>query len=201
MAFGVPYQPGFAPGYYPMGQPTAMPDQLAQLRQAAYPQQQQTAQQTAPIIWVQGEEAAKSYLCAPGNSVLLMDSEKSSFYIKTVDASGMPQPLRIFDYAERTAAQKQPTQTVQAQAGEFVTRAVLDALTAQRIEAKDAKIAEQNQQIFAAQLAASQAAQNETLKAYMSGQLAYYNPRPVPAFPVPAPYQYGNCGTCNGCAC
>ena len=104
MAFGVPYQPGFAPGYYPMGQPSAMPDQLAQLRQAAYPQQQQTAQQTAPIIWVQGEEAAKSYLCAPGNSVLLMDSEKSSFYIKT--------------------------QAAQAQAGEFVTRAEFDALAA-----------------------------------------------------------------------
>lgn len=131
MAFGVPYQPGFAPGYYPMGQqmPSAMPDQLAQLRQAAYPQQQ-TAQQTAPIIWVQGEEAAKSYLCAPGNSVLLMDSEKSSFYIKTVDASGMPQPLRIFDYTERTAAQKQPTQAAQVQADEFVTRAEFDALTA-----------------------------------------------------------------------
>lgn len=80
-------------------------------------------------------------------------------------------------------------------------RAILDAMTAQRIEAKDAKIAEQNQQLFAAQLAASQAAQNETLKAYMSGQLAYYNPRPVPAFPVPAPYQYGNCGACNGCGC
>lgn len=80
-------------------------------------------------------------------------------------------------------------------------RAILDALTAQRIEAKDAKIAEQGQQLFAAQLAASQAAQNETFKAYMSGQLAYYNPRPVPAFPVPAPYQYGNCGAgCNGCA-
>lgn len=77
-------------------------------------------------------------------------------------------------------------------------RAVLDALTAQRIEAKDAKIAEQNQQLFAAQLAASQAAQNETLKTYVSGQLAYYNPRPNPAFIVPAPYQYGNCG---GCAC
>lgn len=77
-------------------------------------------------------------------------------------------------------------------------RAILDALTAQRIEAKDAKIAEQSQQLFAAQLAASQAAQNETLKAYMSGQLAYYNPRPVPAFNVPAPYQYGNCG---GCGC
>ena len=131
MAFGVPYQPGYMPNYYPMGQqmPSAMPDQLTQLRQAAYPQQQ-PAQQSSPIIWVQGEEAAKSYLCAPGNSVLLMDSEKSSFYIKTVDASGMPQPLRIFDYAERTAAQKQPTQTVQAQAGEFVTRAEFDALAA-----------------------------------------------------------------------
>ena len=42
MAFGVPYQPGYMPNYYPMGQqmPSAMPDQLAQLRQAAYPQQQ-----------------------------------------------------------------------------------------------------------------------------------------------------------------
>lgn len=130
MAFGVPYQPGFAPGYYPMSN-GAMPDQLSQLRQTAYPQQmQQSAQQAAPIIWVQGEEAAKSYLCAPGNSVLLMDSEKSSFYIKTVDASGMPQPLRIFDYTERTAAQKQPTQAAQVQAGEFVTRAEFDALSA-----------------------------------------------------------------------
>lgn len=132
MAFGVPYQPGFAPGYYPMGQqmPSAMPDQLAQLRQAAYPQQQQTAQQTAPIIWVQGEEAAKSYLCAPGNSVLLMDSEKSSFYIKTVDASGMPQPLRVFDYSERTASQKQPAQTAQKPKEEYVTRQEFNALTA-----------------------------------------------------------------------
>lgn len=77
------------------------------------------------------------------------------------------------------------------------TRAILDALTAQRIEAKDAKIAEQNQQIFAAQLAASQAAQNDTLKNYVSGQFAYYNPRPVPSFAVPAPYQYAGCG----CGC
>lgn len=79
-------------------------------------------------------------------------------------------------------------------------RAILDALTAQRIEAKDAKIAEQNQQLFAAQLAASQEAQNATLKAYLGNQLAYYNPRPVPAFQVPAPYQFANCGnSCGGC--
>lgn len=80
-------------------------------------------------------------------------------------------------------------------------RAILDALTAQRIEAKDAKIAEQNQQLFAAQLAASQASQNETLKTYMQGQFTYYNPRPVPAFPVSAPYQYGNCGCNTSCGC
>lgn len=129
MAFGVPYQPGFAPGYYPMSN-GAMPDQLSQLRQAAYPQQmQQPSQQAAPIIWVQGEEAAKSYLCAPGNSVLLMDSEKSSFYIKTVDASGMPQPLRIFDYTERTA-QKQPEKEPEQQSNNYVTRAEFDALSA-----------------------------------------------------------------------
>lgn len=129
MAFGVPYQPGFAPGYYPMSN-GAMPDQLSQLRQASYPQQmQQPAQQAAPIIWVQGEEAAKSYLCAPGNSVLLMDSEKSSFYIKTVDASGMPHPLRIFDYTERTA-QKQPEKEPEQQSNNYVTRAEFDALAA-----------------------------------------------------------------------
>lgn len=134
MAFGVPYQPGFAPGYYPMGQPTAMPDQLAQLRQAAYPQQQQTAQQTAPIIWVQGEEGAKAYMVAAGNSVLLMDSEDSVFYIKATDTSGMPQPLRIFDYTERTAAKASPQKPVQQPAEEYVTRQEFDALAA-RIDA------------------------------------------------------------------
>lgn len=125
MAFGVPYQPGFAPGYYPMGQPSAMPDQLAQLRQ-----NYQQPQQSAPIIWVQGEEGAKAYMVAAGNSVLLMDSESSVFYIKSTDASGMPQPLRVFDYSERTTSQKQPTQTAQKPKEEYVTRQEFNALTA-----------------------------------------------------------------------
>lgn len=125
MAFGNPYQPGYMPSYYQMGQPSAMPDQLAQLRQ-----NYQQPQQSAPIIWVQGEEGAKAYMVAAGNSVLLMDSENSVFYIKSTDASGMPQPLRVFDYTERTAAQKQPTQAAQVQADEFVTRAEFDALAA-----------------------------------------------------------------------
>lgn len=133
MAFGVPYQqPGFAPGYYPMGQqmPAAMPDQLAQWRQGYQPAQQQAAQQPSPIIWVQGEEGAKAYMVAAGNSVLLMDSENSTFYIKSTDVSGMPQPLRIFDYTERTATQKQLIQAAQTVGNDFVTRAEFDALSA-----------------------------------------------------------------------
>lgn len=122
MAFGVPYQPGFAPGYYPMGQPSAMPDQLAQLRQ-----NYQQPQQSAPIIWVQGEEGAKAYMVAAGNSVLLMDSESSVFYIKSTDASGMPQPLRIFDYTERG---KQAIEKVESKNDKFVTREEFDALRA-----------------------------------------------------------------------
>lgn len=69
-------------------------------------------------------------------------------------------------------------------------RAILDALTAQRIEAKDEKIAAQNQQLFAAQLAASQAAQNQYL-------VQTLRPGPIPAYTVPNPYC---CGPqfCNG---
>ena len=128
----MPYIPyGYQPGYY--GQ--AMPDQLAQLRQNAYQQPMmgqatQPTQGTPSIIWVQGEEGAKAYMVAAGNSVLLMDSENSAFYIKSTDASGMPLPLRAFDYKERTTAAKTPPQTAQQSGVEFVTRAEFNALAA-----------------------------------------------------------------------
>lgn len=77
-------------------------------------------------------------------------------------------------------------------------RGVDQRLTAQEIAAKDAKIAEQAQQLFVANLSASQNAQTLDLRNYVSGQFAYYNPRPVPSFSVPAPYQYASCG---GCGC
>lgn len=73
------------------------------------------------------------------------------------------------------------------------TRAILDALTAQRIEAKDAKIAEQGQQLFVAQLATSQAAQNN----YLLNQL---RPTPIPAYPSCNPWASGSYAGCNGCA-
>lgn len=51
-------------------------------------------------------------------------------------------------------------------------RAILDALTAQRLEAKDERIAEQAAKIQALQLSASQAAQNATLMAAMDANKA-----------------------------
>lgn len=67
------------------------------------------------------------------------------------------------------------------------SRAILDFL----VNSKMQDLQTENQSL---KLAASQAAQNDTLKSYMSGQFAYYNPRPVPSFAVPAPYQYAGCG-------
>lgn len=57
--------------------------------------------QNSGIVWVQGVEGAKAYPVASGGSAILMDSEASVFYLKSTDASGMPMPLRVFDYTER----------------------------------------------------------------------------------------------------
>lgn len=128
MAFGYPgmpnyYQPG---SYY---QPQPMPDQLAQLRQAAMQPVQQPPQ--TGMIWVQGETGAKSYLMAPGNTLPLWDSESQTIYIKSVDASGMPS-MRVLDYTERTATPRQAAHVAPAE--QYVTRAELDALSA-RVDA------------------------------------------------------------------
>ena len=101
--------------------------QMPQMQPMQSMQQTQNQQSSNGIIWVQGEEGAKAYMVAPGNSVLLMDSENSAFYIKSSDNSGMPMPLRIFDYVERNA--KQQTQNIKPNV-EYVTRQEFDALSA-----------------------------------------------------------------------
>lgn len=101
--------------------------QMPQMQPMQSMQQAQNQQSSNGIIWVQGEEGAKAYMVAPGNSVLLMDSENSAFYIKSSDNSGMPMPLRIFDYVERNA--KQQTQNIKPNV-EYVTRQEFDALSA-----------------------------------------------------------------------
>lgn len=96
--------------YFPTGYPYygANPAQPV-----AQPQQQYRQQPQQPaangIIWVQGMTGAKSFLLAPGQSALLMDSEAPVFYIKTADQSGMPS-MKIYDYKERVTEQAAPTQ-------------------------------------------------------------------------------------------
>ena len=59
-----------------------------------------TQTQAGAISWVQGEAGARSVPVQPGQKALLMDSETNVFYVKSCDASGMPLPLRIFEYKE-----------------------------------------------------------------------------------------------------
>ena len=126
--------------YYQNYYQPPMADQLTQYRQQQYTMPQAAPQpQPSPILWVQGEEVAKAYMVAPGASVLLMDSESSSFYIKSTDASGMPQPLRIFDYTERVANAK----TSIVPSADYVTREEFNALSA-RIDALNSKEATGN---------------------------------------------------------
>ena len=101
-----------------------------------YPQ----PQPQSGITWVQGEEAAKAYSVAPGCSALLMDAEGSTFYIKATDQTGMPLPLRIFDFTER---QKRPAQAPTMPEVQFATRDELNALAA-KIEALMSKEAGTN---------------------------------------------------------
>lgn len=76
-----------------------------------YSQQFQSSQpQSNGIVWVQGESGAKSFIVSPGQTVLLMDSESNVFYIKSSDNSGMPMPLRVFDYKERITQKPETNQ-------------------------------------------------------------------------------------------
>ena len=138
------YQPNYGYQYPYYGAQPPMADNLAQLRMNANQMQnavtsqpmtsQPMQQQSSQIIWVSGEAGAKSYLVAPGNTVMLLDAENSVFYLKSADASGMPLPLRIFDYKERTTTAQQAfggsvaTETVNLD--NFVTREEFDELKA-----------------------------------------------------------------------
>lgn len=130
------YQPNYGYQYPYYGSQPPMQDNLAQLRMNANQMQnavvqpsmpsQPMPQQSSQIIWVSGEAGAKSYLVAPGNTVMLLDAENSVFYLKSADASGMPLPLRIFDYKERanTSASdfKAPTSDFTALDSKYITR-------------------------------------------------------------------------------
>ena len=118
MAYQNPYM-NYQTGY----QPQALPIMQSQ---ASYP-----APSSNGINWVSGESGAKSWIVGRGESVLLMDSESQCFYIKSADASGMPLPLRVFDYTERTQNAPQVSQSFLNQSSDnFITRNEFDDLKA-----------------------------------------------------------------------
>lgn len=106
------YAPFYRPTYYDQMQTPSFNQQP--MTQPVQQMQTPTPQTNNGLVWVQGETGAKSYLVAPGCTVMLMDSEGDRFYLKSADASGMPLPLRVFEYKERT-------ETAQQTAGGSVT--------------------------------------------------------------------------------
>ena len=122
------YAPFYRPTYYDPVQQNPMGQYNQQFHPPATPPatQPMTQQSNNGLIWVQGEAGAKSYIVAPGNTVMLMDSEGERFYLKSADASGMPMPLRIFDYKERinatTSDFKAPTSDFLELDGKYITR-------------------------------------------------------------------------------
>lgn len=110
----------YFPQFYP-SMASMMPQQNMAVQQS-----QNTAQPNNGIIWVQGENAAKSYPVLAGQSVLLMDSEGSVMYIKSTDQSGMPLPLRVFEYTERKSEHSEPQVMAHSVMMDYVPRAEFD---------------------------------------------------------------------------
>ena len=96
------YAPFYRPTYYDQMNTPGFNQQpiVQQVQQMPTP----APQTNNGLVWVQGEVAAKSYPVAPNCTVMLMDSEGERFYLKSADASGMPLPLRVFEYTERINA-------------------------------------------------------------------------------------------------
>ena len=80
--------------YYQL--PTSNYNPTYQMAQAPQP-----VNNLSRINWVQGQAGANAFPLGPGESALLMDSEDSVLYVKSVDASGRPLPLEIYDLVKR----------------------------------------------------------------------------------------------------
>lgn len=97
------------------------------------------------MVWIEdGEAGANRYPVTPGNSVPLFDKNEQRFFIKTVDISGMPQPLREFKYEEVIKTPQPEVSTA-----DFVTKQELDefqtAITTKMDEIMQKYLSNQNQ--------------------------------------------------------
>jgi len=93
-----PYMP-YPPTNY---MPAPMTNPYYPINSSFQVQNQQQNVSTPIMSWVQGINGAKAYPLSPNSRAFLFDSEKDTFYVKTTDNSGMPQPIREFEYVEIT---------------------------------------------------------------------------------------------------
>lgn len=77
------------PSYTGIGQPYPGGNQTIPQMTQPIPQ----PQVSNSFAWVQGEASAKAYPVAPGNTILLMDSEAPVLYMKSTDLTGKPLPM------------------------------------------------------------------------------------------------------------
>ena len=95
------------------------------------PQAQTNTPVQGGLNWIQGEQAAKSYLVAPNNTVVLFDSEAQTIYIKSADGSGMPS-MKVLDYTIRETDKNSPISPVATKAvdlSEYATKSEIKAVT------------------------------------------------------------------------
>lgn len=111
----------YFPQYYPNQMPMIQQPQQMPMQQPQMPQNS-SANSGNGITWVLGENAAKSFPVGAGQTVILMDREEPVMYMKSVDQSGMPLPLRIFDITERTAQRSESVGAKSASTEDFVSR-------------------------------------------------------------------------------
>lgn len=117
MAYNNYFPQNYYPNYYGNQQMPPQPPQMPQ----------NSVQNTSNgITWVLGENAAKSFPVGAGQTVVLMDREEPIMYMKSVDQSGMPLPLRIFDITERTSERQSANATKNVSTNDFVSRKEFD---------------------------------------------------------------------------
>lgn len=117
MAYNNYFPQSYYPNYYGNQQ---MPLQAPQMPQ------NNVQSSSNGITWVLGENAAKSFPVGAGQTVVLMDREEPIMYMKSVDQSGMPLPLRIFDITERTSDKPNANTTNNISTNDFVSRKEFD---------------------------------------------------------------------------
>lgn len=119
--------------YQYMYQPQAMPTPGTTVSKAS-----------GNIVWVQGIEAAKAYEVPAGSSVILMDSEEETFYIKSCDETRKP-TLRVYSYKEVTP----PGKTVMAISNpDYVSRQEFEKLREELKTSIDSFIKNKNGEVL-----------------------------------------------------